>query len=385
MQGVAVGWQVYNLTGSALDLGLIGLAQFGPFVPLVLVAGHVADRCNRKWIIACCYLVEMLCAALLVLLTVTGNSSAGPVFGVMMLHGAARAFMMPATQAILVNLVPETEFSRALALNSSTFQVAVIVGPGLGGILYLAGPDKVYGTIACLLGISTILTAFTRATQAKPGREPVTWRVLSEGFRFVWSRPVILGAISLDLFAVLFGGATALLPAYARDILDVGPTGLGALRMAPAVGAAITAAVLIFIPLSRRVGRWMFDGVLLFGMATLLFALSQDFLLSLLALILMGVGDMISVYIRHNLIQLETPDAIRGRVSAINSVFIGASNELGEFESGLTAAWFGLVPALLVGGGATLLIAMMWMKWFPALRRMDRFPHYRPVAIETDP
>jgi hypothetical protein len=282
--------------------------------------------------------------------------------------------------------VPIESFGNAVALSSSSFQVATIAGPTLGGLLYLAGPETVYGVVATLLAIACVLMSLAKvrrvnvAAASQPASEQpkaaaaISWHAVLEGLRFVRSRPVVLGAISLDLFAVLLGGATALLPAYARDVLHVGPTGLGLLRTAPGVGAALAAIVLAFTPIARHVGRWMFAGVALFGVATVVFGLSHVFIVSLSALLLLGIGDMASVYIRHMLVQLDTPDAIRGRVSAVNGVFIGASNELGEFESGLTAAWFGLVPAVVIGGLATLLVAGLWMRWFPALRTIDRFP-----------
>jgi MFS family permease len=389
MQTVAVGWQVYALRHDPLDLGLVGLSQFAPFIPLALVAGHAADRFNRRRILALCYATQVLCALSLLAFTLSGAQVVWPVFAVMILFGAARAFGMPSSQAIVPTLVPIESFGNAVALSSSSFQVATIAGPTLGGILYLAGPQTVYGVVAALLATATILMILAKGQQQKqpsvaatsqpgsalPSPAPEkSWHVVLEGLRFVRSRPVVLGAISLDLFAVLLGGATALLPAYARDVLHVGPSGLGLLRTAPGVGAALAAVVLAFSPMARHVGRWMFSGVAVFGIATVVFGLSNIFIVSLLALLVLGVGDMASVYIRHMLVQLETPDAIRGRVSAVNGVFIGASNELGEFESGLTASWFGLVPAVVIGGVATLLVAGLWMRLFPALRRVDRFP-----------
>jgi MFS family permease len=373
MQGVAVGWQIYALTGNALDLGLIGLSQFAPFVLLVLVAGHVADTVARRSILFLCYGVEALCGAALLAYTVLSPGTVWPVFLILGVYGSARAFMMPASQSILPNLVPPEHFPQAVALASSSFQLSVIVGPALGGMLYLIGPMAAYFSVAALLSLSMIMIGLTRIKTGKASAERVDRSILS-GLKFVRSRPVILGAISLDLFAVLFGGATALLPAFASDILHVGPTGLGLLRSAPGAGAALIAVVLTFHPIARNVGRWMFGGVALFGFCTILFGLSTSFPLSLAALFALGAGDMVSVYIRQMLVQLETPDGIRGRVSAVNAVFIGASNELGEFESGLAAAWLGLVPSVAAGGIATLMIAAVCMKGFPALRNMDRFP-----------
>ncbi len=374
MQGVAVGWQVYSISGNPLDLGLIGLAQFLPFSILVLVAGHFADRANRRSILFLCYSVECLCGILLLYFTLTGQQAVWPVFAVMAMYGSARAFMMPTSQAIMPNLVPADSFANAVALNSSSFQIAILTGPTVGGLLYMLGPEVVYFTVACLLLVSQIFMLFVRVEKPAPSNSPPTWHTFLEGLHFVWNKPIVLGAISLDLFAVLFGGATALLPAVASDILHVGPAELGLLRTAPGLGATLTAMTLAFFPIARQVGRWMFDGVALFGVATILFGLSANLYLSLFALALLGVGDMVSVYIRHMLVQLETPDAIRGRVSAVNSVFIGASNELGEFESGLAAAWLGLAPSIIVGGCATLLVTLIWMRGFGSLRMMNHFP-----------
>ncbi len=374
MQTVAVGWQIYAITRDPLDLGLIGLSQFLPFVLLVLPAGQVADRRNRARILTGCYALECLCALLLLAFTLSGLSVVWPVFAVMVLFGVARAFSMPAGQALLPNLVPLELFSRAVAVNSSTWQVSIIAGPAIGGLVYLLGPEHVYGSVAVLLAIAIVLMAGVRGQRPAAPREPDSWHTLLEGLRFVWQRKIILGAVSLDLFAVLFGGATALLPAYASDILEIGPDGLGILRAAPGVGAALIAVAFAWHPFTRSVGALMFGGVALFGVATVVFGISESFIVSLVALIVLGGADMVSVYVRHMLVQLETPDAIRGRVSAVNAVFIGASNELGEFESGLTAAWWGLKPAVVVGGLASVAIAGLWMRWFPALRDMDGFP-----------
>jgi hypothetical protein len=272
--------------------------------------------------------------------------------------------------------VPNEEFSEAVALSSSSFHVAVITGPVLGGVLYILGPAAVYASSSVLLLLAVILMGITKSAPQAMNKNPVSWHTLLEGIRFVWSRPIVLGAISLDLFAVLFGGATALLPAYAHDVLHAGPTGLGLLRTAPGAGAALCSVALAFFPIRRRVGAWMFGGVAAFGVATLVLGWTGSFVVALGALAILGAGDMISVYVRHLLVQYETPDEIRGRVSAVNSVFIGASNELGEFESGLTAGWFGLVRAILLGGAATLAVTGIWSMLFPVLSKMDRFPHH---------
>jgi len=376
MQTVAVGWQVYEVTRNPLDLGLVGLSQFLPFVLLILPAGHLADSRDRRRILGACFALECACALLLLAFAAHGLESARPVFAVMVLFGIARAFAMPTGQALLPNLVPRAQFGTAVALNSSTWQVATIAGPALGGIVYLAGAPVVYASVAALLALAAAMVFRLREGGRDEARiaEPPGWQSLLSGLRFVRSRRLVLGAISLDLFAVLFGGATALLPVYAADVLHVGPAGLGWLRTAPGVGAALCGLALGLWPVTQRVGRWMFGGVVVYGLATLVFGASTSFWLSLGALGVMGAGDMVSVYVRHLLVQLETPDEIRGRVSAVNAVFIGASNELGEFESGVTAAWFGTVPAVLVGGCATLAVAGLWSRLFPELARMDRFP-----------
>jgi MFS family permease len=382
MQSVAIGWQVYQMTGSLFDLGLIGLAQFAPFLVLILLAGHVADRYNRRNIIIVCLATQLVCGLLLLGFTLSGSRAVWPVFAILVLFGSARAFMMPATQAVLRNLVPDAAFGAAVALSSSAFHVAVIAGPVLGGLLYLAGPSTVYLVAAALLVLSVLLMARTRAAPQALSTEPATWHTVLEGLRFVWSRPIVLGAISLDLFAVLFGGATALLPAYAHDVLQVGPTALGLLRTAPGAGAALCSVALTLYPIRRQVGAWMFGGVAVFGLATVALGLTDNLFIALAALLLLGAGDMVSVYVRHLLVQFETPDAIRGRVSAVNAVFIGASNELGEFESGITAGWLGLVRAILFGGMATLAVTAVWMLRFPVLSRMDRFPHHAQEAAQ---
>jgi MFS family permease len=377
MLGVAVGWQVYQLTHNPLYLGFVGLAQFLPFVLLVLPAGHVADRADRRFVLLAAYGVQGVCAGVLLAFTLSGTTQVWPVFVAMTLFGAARAFSMPASQAMTPNLVPPEVFPQAVAFNSVLLEIATIAGPSVGGVLYLLGPHVVYsvgfGLVVLVVGLVSTLEP-VRATRSADEGASVD---LLGGLRFVLHRPIVLGAISLDLFAVLFGGATALLPAFASDILHIGPAGLGVLRTAPGVGAALTALALGLAPIERNVGRWMFGGVALFGASTIIFGLSKSFWVSLVALVLLGGGDMVSVYIRSLLVQLETPDAIRGRVSAVSSMFIGASNELGEFESGVTARWFGLVRAAVLGGIATLVVLGMYLKLFPGLRRMDRFN--RPI------
>jgi len=347
-------------------------------VLLVLPAGQAADRYDRRRIVMACYGLEAVCAALLLIFSLSGLATVWPVFAVMVLFGIARAFSMPTGQALVPNLVPPQHFGNAVALSSSSFQVATIAGPTLGGLVYLAGPAWVYSSVcALLIACALLITGLHAGGPGNGPRESASLKTLLSGLSFVRSRPIVLGAISLDLFAVLFGGATALLPVYASDILDVGPGGLGLLRTAPGVGAAICAAVLAFRPITRGVGHYMFAGVMVFGAATLVFGASRSFVVSLMALVLLGAGDMVSVYIRHLLVQLETPDAIRGRVSAVNAVFIGASNELGEFRAGVMAAWWGSVPAVLIGGAATLAIAALWARVFPSLWSLPRFPDPR--------
>lgn len=374
MQAVAVGWQVYALSGRVQDLGFVGLAGFLPFVSLVLVAGHFADRANRRRIVITCYVVETCCSIALLTFSLVGLKVVWPIFIVVAAFGAARAFIMPTTQAMLPNLVPAADFPRAVATNSSTWQLASILGPAVAGLLYRLGPEVVYGVIAALSALAILLMALVRYEQTFAASDDSTVHSFFEGLHFVRSRPNLLGAISLDLFAVLFGGATALLPAYAKDVLHLGVDGFGWLRTAPGTGAAIVASLLMLRPIHRNVGRWIFGGVAAFGLAVIVFGLSTSFVLSLGALVVLGAGDMMSVYVRGLLVQIETPDRIRGRVSAVSAVFIGASNELGEFESGMTALWFGLVPAVVIGGCATLGVTLLWIVFFPSLARMHQFP-----------
>jgi MFS family permease len=372
MLSVAVGWQVYAMTGSAFDLGLIGLVQFVPSVLLALPAGHVADQFERRRILVACQTIETIAMVLLAVGTCLSWFDEHGIFAMLLVIGVAKAFEFPTAQALLPSLVPADLFPRATATATSASQAATIVGPALGGLLYAFGAQVVYALSAFLYFFATLLYFTLRSEREPPRREPATLKTLFAGVHFIRERPVVLGAISLDLFAVLFGGATALLPIFARDILHTGPWGLGLLRAAPAVGALAMGVWLGRHALQRRVGAIMFACVAGFGIATIVFALSSSFALSLAALAALGALDMVSMVIRSALVQLETPDAMRGRVSAVNSIFINTSNQLGEFESGLTAAWFGAVGAVVIGGVGTLAVVALWAWRFPALRRRER-------------
>jgi MFS family permease len=371
MFSVAVGWQVYAITHSAFALGMVGLAQFLPAFLLSLPGGLAADRFDRRTLLLASFALVALVGVALFALASQPSPSAYAIFAVVAFVGVGRAFMSPANGALLPLLVTTEDFPRAVAWNSTAFQAAIIAGPALGGILYAAGPALVYGTATALLVLGFGLIASLRGRWRVPGTG-TGWQGLYEGVRFVFAKRAILGAISLDLFAVLFGGATALLPIFARDILLVGPWGLGILRSSPALGAGLVALWLAHRPIRGRAGRRMFACVAIFGLCTILFALSRSFWLSTAALVGLGGADMISVVVRGTLVQVSTPDAMRGRVSAVNSMFIGASNELGEFESGVTAAWFDTVPATVLGGVGTLVVVALWWRWFPTLRRADR-------------
>ena len=368
---VAVAWHLYDITGSAWDLGLVGLFQFVPALLMTLPAGHVADRLHRGRIFAACMAAQALVALLLVAATQGGYATRGLVFGISVVLGVARAFQMPAQQALTPLLVPPTLLARAVAVSASGVQAAVIGGPALGGLLYVTGATTVYLSCATLLALSCALALAVRHPH-QAATEGATWRTVLAGVGFVWRHKLLLGATSLDLFAVLLGGATALLPISARDILHTGPQGLGLLRAAPAVGALAMSLVLARWPLQRRVGGKLLGAVAVFGVATVVFGLSEHFGLSLLALAVTGAADNVSVVTRQTLVQLETPDAMRGRVAAVNSIFIGASNQLGEFESGATAALFGPVGSVVMGGAGTVLVAALWLRLFPALARRDR-------------
>ncbi|HYE50675.1 MAG TPA: MFS transporter [Azospirillaceae bacterium] len=369
---VAVGWQVYDLTRDPLDLGIIGLVQFLPALALVLVTGTVADRYDRRLIMALCVAAELACTAGLLWLTLTGPTEAWPFFVLLVGFGVARAFFAPASQALMPNLVPADRLADAVAYNSSAWQVASIVGPVAGGLLYGVSAEAAYAVPLVLMGLAAAaLLAIPRTAQNRT-REPATWTTVVAGFHYIWTHRVVLGAISLDLFAVLLGGATALLPVYARDILETDAWGLGLLRAAPGVGAVAVAAWLAWRPIRDHAGVWMFAGVALFGVGTVVFGLSTVVWLSVAGLALLGAADMVSVYVRETLIQLATPDAVRGRVNAVNMVFVGASNELGEFRAGVSAALFGAVPAVVAGGVGAVAVAGLWAWWFPELRKARR-------------
>jgi MFS family permease len=373
MQSVAVGWQVYEITRRPLDLGLVGLAQFLPGVFLFLVAGHTADRHDRRKVLNICYCGFVLCSALLLGMAIRGSRSVNLIYLILLLLGVVRCFNWPASRALLPQLVPEHYFSKAVAWNASTFQSATILGPAMGGVLYAAakGPEIVYGTATVAAAVALAATLRIRSqSQVRPAQE-MSLRTVMAGFAYVWREKVVLGSISLDMFAVLLGGAVALLPVYASEILKTGPWGLGLLRSAPGVGAAMMAIFLAKRPIERRAGPIMLWCVAGFGVFTILFGISRSLLLSMIALLLVGATDMVSVIIRATLVQFATPDEMRGRVNAVDMLFIGASNELGEFESGLTAHWFGTVPAVVLGGVGTLIVIGVWAWLFPELRKAD--------------
>jgi len=371
MQAVAVGWQVYGLTGRALDLGLVGLAQFLPGVLLFLVAGHVADRVPRQRILQCCYLAFSMVSMLLLGLTWSGLASVWPIYAALVLNGVVRAFNGPASQAFLPAMQPEEHFPNAVAWAASIMQGAMVLGPMVGGLVYgwTGSPKAVYAGSAAGSLTGLVLVSMIRVKVAQRPRGTARLSVVMEGLRYIWREKLVLGAISLDLFAVLLGGAVALLPIYAREILKVGPAGLGMLRSGPGAGAVIMAIVVAHWPMKKHAGAAMLWCVAGFGMLTVVFGLSRNLALSMAALVLVGACDMVSVIVRHTMVQLATPDEMRGRVSAVNMIFIGASNEVGQFESGITAHWFGTVPAVVLGGVGTVVVVAIWALIFPALRK----------------
>ena len=378
MQSVAVGWQVYEITKRPLDLGLVGLAQFLPGILLFLVTGHVADRFDRRKLLMLCYCGFALGSGLLWAIALRGvhgvHPNVYPIYAVLVLVGAANALSGPVSRALLPQLVPEEHFPNAVAWNASVMQGGTILGPAVGGLIYalFRGPSAVYLT-AMLTSLVALASTLRIKPQMKPRtREAVSLTTVLAGFRYIWRHKLILGSISLDMFAVLLGGAVALLPVYAREILKTGPWGLGLLRSAPGVGAALMAILIAHRPLRGRAGPTMLWCVAGFGVCTILFGISRSIVLSLIALLLIGATDMVSIIIRGILIQLDTPDEMRGRVNAVDMLFIGVSNEVGQFESGLTAQWFGTVPAVVLGGVGTLVVIALWAWWFPELRKADQ-------------
>ena len=368
VMSVSVGWQVYDITRNPLYLGFVGLVQFAPPLLLVLVTGLVADKFNRRLIMGVCLGLEAVCALGLMAFTLSKPTGVWPVFGILVLLGVARAFMNPATGALAPNLLPKEAIAHGISLNSMSWQIANIVGPVTGGLLYGISGAAAYGMALLLIAIAALLVALIGAVPQKNHAEETSLSTLFAGFAFIRKEKVVLGAISLDLFAVLLGGAVALLPVYARDILQTGPWGLGLLRSAPGVGAVAMALYLSKFRIKDHAGFILFGFVAAYGLFTMVFGLSTWVPMSIAALMLMGACDMVSVYVRETIMQLWTPDEVRGRVNAVNHVFIGASNELGEFRAGVVAAWIGAVAAVAAGGAGTMVVAFLWSRWFPELR-----------------
>ncbi|MGE8500152.1 MAG: MFS transporter [Pseudomonas sp.] len=376
---VAIGWQMYTLTGSVFDLGLVGLIEFLPKILFILITGHVADRFDRRKVAALCQGAQGLIAVALLISSSTGGISREMIFAIAFLLGTARAFEMPTTQALLPNIVPPGLFPAAVAASASAMQSATIIAPALGGLLYAVDSAWVYGPASVLYVIALSLM-LSLPSQQKPLKQKVSVESLLAGFRFIRSRPEVFGAVSMDMMAVLLSGATALLPVFAKDILLTGPWGLGLLRSAPAVGALLMSVWLARNPIERRVGPVMFSSVAIFGVATIGFGLSTSLWFSLATLVVLGAADMISMVIRGAFVQLQTPDEMRGRVGAVNGLFIGASNQLGDFRAGVTASWFGTVPAVLIGGVGAIVVTGLWIKLFPALATRDHM--HAPLAGE---
>ncbi|MDH3241240.1 MAG: MFS transporter [Alphaproteobacteria bacterium] len=372
---VAIGYQVYDMTGDPLDLAYIGLAVFAPSLGFAPITGYVSDRYDRRIVLAVCYLAMVATAVLFTLFALSGTTEVWPAFLILVLYGAGRAFYMPCANALLPNLVPVEEFPNAVAWNTSATRMSQIAGPALGGFLYLAGPEVVYATAAVVFAIGLVLVLMIRTRSQPGGKEPISLSTLAAGVGYVWDKKVVLGAISLDLFVVLLAGAVALLPVFAKDILQVGPLGAGLLRSAIAVGGMAVLLALTQISITRNVGKIMFGCVFVFGIASTVFGLSTSFALSLVAMAVLGAADSISVFIRQTLIQVATPDEMRGRVSAVNSVFVSTSNEIGDMRAGFLAAWIGAVPAVVIGGIGSVVIAAVCWKLFPELvnvQRVDR-------------
>ncbi len=387
MQSVAVGWQVYAITRRPLDLGLVGLAQFLPAVCLFLVAGHVADRYRRTRILTVCFGSFAVCSALLLACTLLHVRSAYPLYAVLILNGTVRAFQGPAASAFIASLVKPEHFPNAVAWGSSIFQTATVVGPLAGGLIYgiTGNPVPVYATAVFCYGFALLLITALKTLRPTPTGTAASAALVLEGLRYIWRNQLVLGSISLDLFAVLLGGAVALLPVYAEGILHVGALGLGILRSAPGVGAVMMGIAVAYLPIRKRAGLTMFSCVFAFGIFTVAFGLSRSLPLSVLSLLLAGAVDTVSVIVRSTLVQLSVPDSMRGRVSAVNGIFIGASNEFGQFESGLTAQWFGTVPAVIFGGVGTMVVVILWALWFPMLRKLDSLVPAEISSVSSNP
>ena len=369
---VALAWQMYDLTASAWDLGLVGLLQFGATFALTIPSGHLADRFDRRRVMGAAIALQAVVAVLLAWSSAAHWVDRELILANCVLLGVVRALQTPAQQAIVPALVETGQLARAMALSSAVMKVAVVAGPALGGFVYALGPEWAYGMCVAILVAAFVCVSLIPHVPIIRSKEPASWKSMFAGFGFIFQKPVVLGAISLDLFAVVLGGATALLPIYAKDILHTGPWGLGLLRAAPAVGALVLGAWIARYPIERHVGRKLFVAVAIYGLAILVFAFSESFALSLVALGVSGAADMVSVVVRQTLVQVETPDAMRGRVSAVNAVFISTSNQLGEFRAGATAAWLGTVGSVVFGAVGTLIVVAAWMRFFPALRRRDR-------------
>jgi MFS family permease len=371
MQAVAVGWQIYELTGSAFDLGLVGLIQFFPVVVLGLLIGHIADRYDRRVVVGTCQVIKALAAATFAFGTLGGFLNRDVMLAILFVSGTARAFETPTMHTLVPGIVPPELLQRAIAASSTASQTAIIGGPALGGLLYVFGASTVYLTCTAVFVLASILVSFIQMQRTPPDKKPVTVEAVFAGFRYIRHNPLVLGAISLDLFAMLLGGVTALLPVYAKDVLVTGPWGLGLLRSAPAIGALAISAWLAHHQIKHRVGHVLFAAVAAFGAATVAFAFSTSLVLSILALAVYGAGDAVSVVIRHSLVQTRTPHEMLGRVLAVNFMFTGTSGTLGEFRAGAVAALFGAFTSVLVGGVGAIVVALLWMKLFPELRRID--------------
>ncbi|MFT5539394.1 MAG: MFS family permease [Alphaproteobacteria bacterium] len=376
MVTVAVQYQVYDRTGNPMDLAYIGLASFAPAFGLALFTGYVSDLFDRRLVLTCCYAVMLVAAVFLLLFTLSETREVWPAFLIITVMGTGRAFYQPASNALVPNLVPVKYFPNAVSWNTGANKIASVIGPALSGVFYIIGPEVVYGIAATAFFIGCSCTIVIRTRTKRVGKEPTSLQTLLAGLRFVYKKKIIFGSITLDLFVVIMGGVTALLPIFAKDILEVGPSGAGLLRSATAFGAVVAAVLLTQIAMTRSVGTILYVTTFIYGFATLLFGFSHWFWLSMIAMAAIGASDMVSVYIRSTLLQIATPDEMRGRVSAVNAVFTGASNEIGEFRAGTMAAFIGAVPAALFGGiGAVIVTAVCW-KLFPALAKIERMDRH---------